>query len=98
MEKDVQEQQLIKGGLPYQSNWAKHGDDNFGVLHTQQLNGSQREKIESERGCYEAFYRNIADTINNTDTLRFSAQQALLAVEMLLAAEESNRLQKTIAL
>ena len=95
---DVQEQQLIKGGLPYQSNWAKHGDDNFGVLHTQQLNGSQREKIESERGCYEAFYCNIADAINGKDALRFTAQQALLAVEMLLAAEESNRLQKTIEL
>ena len=95
---DVQEQQLIKGGLPYQADWASHGEDNFGILHIQQPSGSQREKIESERGCYEAFYRNIADAINGKDTLRFTAQQALLAVEMLLAAEESNRLQKTIEL
>jgi hypothetical protein len=40
----------------------------------------------------------VADAITGKDTLRFSAQQALLAVEMLLAAEESNRLQKTIEL
>jgi predicted dehydrogenase len=95
---DVQEQQLIKGIAPYQPNWAEHGEDNFGTLHTQQTNGSSRVKIESERGCYEAFYRNVADAITGKDTLRFSAQQALLAVEMLLAAEESNRLQKTIEL
>ena len=95
---DVQEQQLIKGVLPYQPTWANHGDDNSGILHIQQPSGNQREKIESERGCYEAFYRNIADAINGKDTLRFTAQQALLAVEMLLAAEESNRLQKTIEL
>jgi len=95
---DVQEQQLIKGMLPYQPNWAKHGEDNFGTLHTQQENGSKRVTIESERGCYEAFYRNIADAILDKDSLRFPAQQALLAVEMLLAAEESNRVQKTIML
>ena len=69
---------------------------NSALLHTQLENGSQRIQIPSERGCYEMFYRNIADAINGKDTLRFPAQQALLAVEMLLIAEESNRLQKTI--
>lgn len=93
---DVQEQQLMNGVLPYQQNWANHGSDNFATLHRQLENGSERTQIESERGCYELFYRNIVDAINNKDILRFPAQQALLAVEMLLAAEESNRLQKTI--
>jgi predicted dehydrogenase len=94
---DVQEQQLMKGARPYQPNWANHGDDNFAILHTQKETGSERIQIESERGCYEKFYLNIADAINGKDALRFPAQQALLAVEMLLAAEESNRLQKTIS-
>lgn len=93
---DVQEQQLMNGLRPYQHNWAQHGSDNQGILTIQQENGVQRTHVESERGCYELFYRNIADAINGKDTLRFGAQQALLAVEMLLAAEESNRLQKTI--
>ena len=95
---DVQEQQLIKGLRPYQPGWANHGQDNFGVLHTQHESGNQRVQIDSERGCYELFYRNIADAVNGQNILRFPAQQALLAVEMLLAAEESNRLQKTITL
>jgi len=99
---DVQEQQLINGLQPYQAGWASHGTDNIGIMHLQHENGSQRFQVDSERGCYELFYRNIADAINGKDTLdgkdtlRFPAQQALLAVEMLLAAEESNRLQKTI--
>lgn len=93
---DVQEQQLMNNVLPYQANWAHHGSDNFAILHQQLDKGSERTKIESERGCYEMFYRNIADAITGKDALRFPAQQALLAVEMLLAAEESNRLQKTI--
>jgi len=93
---DVQEQQLMNGLLPYQPNWANHGKDNFAILHKQLDKGSERIQIDSERGCYERFYRNIADAINGKNTLRFGAQQALLAVEMLLAAEESNRLQKTI--
>jgi scyllo-inositol 2-dehydrogenase (NADP+) len=93
---DVQEQQLMNGLLPYQTGWANHGADNIGILHSQNENGSQRFQVDSERGCYELFYRNIADTINGKDILYFPAQQALLAVEMLLAAEESNRLQKTI--
>ncbi|RYZ89541.1 MAG: oxidoreductase, partial [Moraxellaceae bacterium] len=95
---DVQEQQLMNGMRPYQPDWAKHGDDNFGILHTQHESGSQRSQISSERGCYELFYRNIANAISGKESLRFHPQQALLAVEMLLAAEESFRAQKTIPL
>lgn len=95
---DVQEQQLMAGIKPGDNQWAEHGSDNYGILHTQTDMGSERTQIASERGCYEGFYRNIADAINGRDTLRFGAQQALLAVEMLLAADESNRQQKTIKL
>lgn len=94
---DVQEQQLMNGLLPYQNDWAHHGSDNVGTLVIQQESGPHKTQIGSERGCYEAFYRNIADAILGKDRLRFPAQQALLAVEMLIAAEESHRLQKTIS-
>lgn len=93
---DVQEQQLMKDLKPYQQNWAEHGDDNFGILHNHLSGTSNREKILSERGCYEMFYRNIADAILGNDELKFKPQEALLAVEMVLAAEESHRLRRTI--
>jgi len=95
---DVQEQQLVNGTLPYQRNWAEHGNDNFGTLNAHHLGTSKRERIESERGCYEIFYRNIADTILGKAELQFTAEQGLLAVEMILAAEQSHKLQKTISL
>ena len=93
---DVQEGQLMKGIKPYAPDWANHGADNYGILHLQKDGAAERSQVESERGCYEFFYRNIADAINGKDALRFGAQQALLAVEMLLAAEESHRQQKLI--
>ncbi len=95
---DVQEQQLMKGLKPYEKNWAEHDEDNYGILHSHLAGTSNREKISSERGCYEMFYRNIADSILGKEELKFKPQQALLAVEMILAAEESNRLQKTVQL
>ncbi len=95
---DVQEQQLINGLKPYQKNWAIHGDDNLGTLTTQHPEGSRREKISSEQGCYEKFYRNIADAILGNSELQFKPEEALLAVEMIVAAEESCRLRETIQL
>lgn len=95
---DVQEQQLVNGILPYQQNWADHGSDNFGILNSYHLGTSKRERIESERGRYENFYRNISDAILGKAQLQFTAGQGLLAVEMILAAEESYKLKKTISL
>lgn len=95
---DVQEQQMVNGLRPYQKGWAEHGSDNFGILTSHHLGTSQREKVESERGCYELFYRNIAAAILGREPLKFSAEQGLLAVEMILAAEQSHRQQCTIRL
>lgn len=94
---DIQEQQLVNGLTPNHPHWSMHNIDNHGVLTTQHLGTSKREHIESERGCYERYYRNIANTILGNSTLDVKPEQALLAVEMVLAAEQSHRLQKTIS-
>lgn len=94
---DVQEQQMIKGVLPGNPQWANHTEDNYGLLHLQTSQGMKVERIASETGCYENFYRNIARHISHKEPLRFTAQQALLAVEVLLAAEESYKTQKTVS-
>jgi scyllo-inositol 2-dehydrogenase (NADP+) len=93
---DVQEQQMMKGVLPGHPQWAKHQDDNYGLLHLQTPQGVKAERVESETGCYEDFYRNIVRHISDQEPLRFTAQQALLAVEVLLAAEESHKAQRTV--
>jgi scyllo-inositol 2-dehydrogenase (NADP+) len=94
---DVQEQQMMTGVLPGNPQWAKHAEDNYGLLHLQTPQGVKAERIESETGCYENFYRNIARNISGKEPLRFTAQQALLAVEVLLAAEESHKTQRTVS-
>ncbi len=94
---DVQEQQLMNGILPGNPLWANHNDDNYGLLHLQTAEGVKAERIDSITGCYEDFYRNIVQHISAGEPLRFTAQQALLAVEVLLAAEESYRTQTTLS-
>lgn len=93
---DVQEQQMMTGVLPGNPQWAKHATDNYGLLHSQTPQGVKAERIESVTGCYEDFYRNIVRNISGKEPLRFTAQQALLAVEVLLAAEESHTTQRTV--
>lgn len=93
---DVQEQQMMTGILPGNPQWAKHQEDNYGLLHTQTSQGVKAERITSETGCYEDFYRNIVAHISAKEPLRFGAQQALLAVEVLLAAEESHKTQRIV--
>jgi scyllo-inositol 2-dehydrogenase (NADP+) len=93
---DIQEQQLMNGLTPNHPDWSTHNMENHGVLTAHHLGTSKRERIESERGCYQAYYRNIADAILGKDELHVKPEQALLAVEMVLAAEQSYRLQKTI--
>jgi scyllo-inositol 2-dehydrogenase (NADP+) len=87
---------MMKGILPGNLQWAKHGEDNYGLLHLQTPQGVKTERIESITGCYEDFYHNIVQHISGKEPLRFTAQQALLAVEVLLAAEESHKTQRTV--
>lgn len=93
---DVQEKQLMQGITPRHADWAKLGDDCYGILHTQTEGGSQRQIMASEAGCYQAFYANIAQHILTGEKLQFQPQQALLAVEMLLAADQSHAERRTI--
>jgi scyllo-inositol 2-dehydrogenase (NADP+) len=93
---DVQEQQMMTGILPGHPQWAAHKDDNYGLLNIQTPEGVKSEQITSETGCYEDFYRNIVAHISGKEALRFTAQQALLAVEVLLAAEASHKTQQIV--
>lgn len=95
---DVQESQMMRGMKPGMPGWAQPGEDNYGILHTHAESGSTREKTEGKVGCYEYFYRNIADAIEGRADLQFLPQHSLWGVAMLLAAEESAKQQKLISL
>jgi predicted dehydrogenase len=85
---DVQEAQMIRGLIPGAVGWAQPEADNYAVLHTH--NGEAiRTIIPGQRGCYEHFYKNIANAIAGNSSLAFLPQQSLLGVELLLAGEKS---------
>lgn len=95
---DVQESQLMKGILPGDPMWAKPGADNFSVMHSQNEGRSFREVSAGKRGCYEKYYRNIADAINGKAPLEFTPQRSLNGVKLLLLAEQSHISAKTVYL
>lgn len=95
---DVQEAQMIRGLIPGMEGWAQPGDDNYGILHTQNNGAAIRTIIPGQRGCYENYYRNIAAAIAGTASLNFLPQQSLLGVELLLAGEASAKRQQLIVL
>ncbi|HSC67098.1 MAG TPA: Gfo/Idh/MocA family oxidoreductase [Cellvibrio sp.] len=95
---DVQEGQMVRGLIPGMTGWAQPGDDNYGVLHTQDNGEATRKVIPGQRGCYEHYYRNISAAIDGKSALEFVPQQSLLGVELLLAGETSARRQQLILL
>jgi scyllo-inositol 2-dehydrogenase (NADP+) len=95
---DVQEGQLMRGTRPGMAGWAQPGEDNYGVLHTQDEGNAIRRIIPGQRGCYEQYYKNIADAITGTGTLTFLPEHSLVGVELLLAAERSAREGRLISL
>jgi scyllo-inositol 2-dehydrogenase (NADP+) len=95
---DVQEGQLMRGTRPGMAGWAQPGEDNYGVLHTQDEGNAIRRIIPGQRGCYEHYYKNIADAITGTGTLTFLPEHSLMGVELLLAAERSAREGRLISL
>lgn len=95
---DVQESQLMRGVLPGMGGWAHPGEDNYGVLHTQDHAVSNRILIPGHTGCYEQYYKNIVAAITGGKPLEFLPEQSLMGVELLLAGEESAKHQCLIHL
>lgn len=95
---DVQEGQLMRGTRPGMAGWAQPGEDNYGVLHTQDEGNAIRRIIPGQRGCYEHYYKNIADAITGTGALTFLPEHSLMGVELLLVAERSAREGRLISL
>ncbi len=95
---DVQEGQMMRGLVPGMQGWAQPGEDNYGILHTNQDGESTRTKTAGQSGCYEHYYQNIAAAIKGECVLEFTPQQSLLGVELLLAGETSAKRQQLILL
>jgi scyllo-inositol 2-dehydrogenase (NADP+) len=88
---DVQEERLIQGHSPLEENWGAEDEDRWGLLNTEVGGVHVRGKVETLRGDYPGYYRNVFEAINGTAPLEVTAEQARDCIRVIELAIESSR-------
>ena len=81
-------------GLDWGANWGLEPEERWGTLSPV---GGQPRKIETERGDYRGFYRNVRDAMENKAPLDVPPDQALRTMRALLLARKSSREGRRVA-
>jgi scyllo-inositol 2-dehydrogenase (NADP+) len=89
---DPQEARLISGVLPNQTAWADETPEQYGYFYNDQ--GS--EVVKTERGCYQAYFQQIAQAIRFNTAPPVNANEALWNIKLIALAMESSRLDQTL--
>ena len=96
---DVQEDQLKAGGpLPGDLRFGEEDSQNWGLLHTHHNGSLVRERLESARGDWGHFYRNVADVIAHGAELQVKPEEILWQMQVIEAALQSSRSGCTVPL
>ncbi len=84
---DVQTQQILAGKRPADdpASWGYEEASRWGVLHT--AGGDQ--PVPSEQGCYQEYYRQFGDAVDNGGPQPVPATEAIATIEVLAAARRS---------
>lgn len=90
---DPQEERLRAGILPIESNWAGETVQQFGTLYLP----NESKVIATQLGGYQHLFSNIADAINNNAPLQVNAEQALMGIEIIESALQSQLQGRTLA-
>jgi predicted dehydrogenase len=87
---DPQEEALKRGKTPDDRDWGKDPEEGWGTLSI--CNGSSefRGKIETARGCYQAFYQNVYEAIANGAELAVRPEQARDVIRLIELAKQSS--------
>ncbi|SCY36998.1 oxidoreductase [Alkaliphilus peptidifermentans] len=94
---DVQETALKQGLSPINSeNWGEEPEDIWGTINTEIKGMSVRGRIQSEKGDYRYFYKNVYDAILGEDKLIVTANEARNTIRIIELALESSRLKRTL--
>ncbi|WP_373742061.1 Gfo/Idh/MocA family oxidoreductase [Neisseria sp.] len=94
---DNQEALLLGGALP-SGNWNAESESEQGILHTETAGRIVRRRIESVRGDYGAFYRNLYDALVHGAALAVDARQVADVLDLIEKAYESAKLGMRIKL
>jgi predicted dehydrogenase len=84
---DPQEQQLREGMLPSAEIFGVEDKDRFGTLYRQ----DHSCRIETHRGCYEHYYKKIADCINKGEPCPVIGREAMRVIDIIELAERSQQ-------
>lgn len=92
---DPQEADLRRGGSPLEKDWGSEPETAWGILNTE-LDGLHfKGKIETLRGCYQAYYENIRDAIARGAELAVKPEEARNTIRIIELAIESSAQRRT---
>jgi len=94
---DPQERTLKSGKNPLSENWGVESKENWGKLYLFEDGEIHSETVETERGGYENFYKNIVETITGDGDLTVKPEQGREVIRMIELAQESDRLGKRVS-
>lgn len=85
---DVQEEQLVSGIQPNDTDFGVDLIRNHGILNT----SKKRQRIKTEKGDYTLFYKNIYNAITGNEPLSITAQDGFNVIRIIEASKHSNQL------
>ncbi|HEX7174145.1 MAG TPA: oxidoreductase [Pyrinomonadaceae bacterium] len=95
---DPQEEALKRGLTPAEPNWGEEPRELWGTLNTQ-IGGLHVEgRVETNAGCYQAYYQNIVDAIAGRAELEVKPTEAKDTIRIIESALRSNEQKCTLPL
>ncbi|KFN02774.1 oxidoreductase [Bacillus clarus] len=91
---DSQEEQLKAGMKPGESSYGIDIEENFAVLETE----DKLERISTEVGCYEMYYKEIRDSILTGAKPPVTAEEGLEVIRLIQLAIESSETGRVVSL
>ncbi|KKZ98931.1 oxidoreductase [Bacillus sp. 22475] len=89
---DSQEEQLKNGMKPGDNGYGVDAEENFATLHTEE----KLERIPTEVGCYDMYYKGVRNSIVNGEKPPVTAQEGLEVIRLIQLAIESSETGRVI--
>ncbi len=94
---DPQEEALKRGLSPREPDWGMEPKEQWGTLNTQIGDLHFHGKVETARGCYQAYYENVYQAITRQTELVVKPEHARNTIRIIELAMQSNAEKRTVA-
>ncbi len=94
---DPQEEALKRGLSPREPDWGMEPKERWGTLNTQIGDLHFHGKVETARGCYQAYYENVYQAITRQAELAVKPEHARNTIRIIELAMQSNAEKRTVA-